>query len=163
MTDACIPPYDDDGNQAYAAQSESHAMLSAMYFSYMYAYNRASSFMNPTSLLIYGLHRTLIDAEEAARIVHASLDDEESGMRDLENGIDEAIVQAQAATKLANTGRRRKRRTEDMDNDSVEASGDEEHELETEPVSRRVRTRSQTSHHLHGTEEGNSQIDPTLQ
>jgi len=106
LTDACIPPYDDDGNQAYAAQSESHAMLSAMYFSYMYAYNRASSFMNPTSLLIYGLHRTLIDAEEAARIVHASLDDEESGIRDLENGIDEAIVQAQAAAKLANTGRR---------------------------------------------------------
>lgn len=166
LKDACVPPYDEDGNKEYVAQSKSHAMLSAMYFSYMYACNRASSLMNPTSFSTYRLYQTLIDAEEAARIVHASLDDEENGMKDLEDGIDEAIAQAQAAAELAHSRQRSKRKIDEIDEGSVEGSVDEDHGDEMGVVACRLRRRNQSQHTGHDetvdVDEEQPQIHPSL-
>jgi hypothetical protein len=74
----------------YVAPGPSYEALAQMYDGDVAAYKHASSFNISPSFSIYGLYDALRKVEEAGRLA-ASFDDDEIGMRDLENGIDGAI------------------------------------------------------------------------
>jgi hypothetical protein len=136
---ATAPPLDEQGAEDYAGEGSEFEAVSEMYFSYLAAFNEGLSFMNPTSLSPNGLYETLLDAEAAGKLVQASFNDEETGMQNLENGIDEAIEEAKRAAGLIRS-RRRKDDIEEIDEDNEEQMG----RRQLKAIRRKRRRRNET-------------------
>jgi len=136
------PPNDENELEQYQAKGDKYLALSQMFYEYSAAYNAATILFMPTSGSLEGLHGTLASAEEAGKLVHASLDDEDDGMQDIENGIDEAIEQSKLAeqfTKSKSRGRHASRDLDEGSGNESEDPGDDEPSDEEEPPPRRTK------------------------
>jgi hypothetical protein len=127
-----IPPQDDEELEQYQAKGEEYKLLSQMFYEYSAAYNAATLLFMPTSGSLQGLYSTLTDAEEAGKLVHASLDDEDTGMWDLERGIDEAIEAAKVAEEFNKSKGRPRRESKGALEDEEDEEEEEEEEDEEE-------------------------------
>jgi hypothetical protein len=168
LKDLPAPPQDTNLNAEYCEKGDIYRSASDIYLQYVFAHTKAYLLMtSPTSGSLQGVYETLVEAEEAGKLVHASLDDEDTGMQDLENGIDEAVEKAKEAAQLQS--RRQKRRSpEDNEDDPAgrgsdeeEGPGEEEDDL-PDPAPTRKRQKGRGGQRDDEIDVDNPNIDPNL-
>jgi hypothetical protein len=124
----------------YCRQSDMHAEMSTVVMAYFNCWCHVSNSLAPPKLTPVALHRSLLATAESRELLNASLDDEDTGMRDLEDGIEDVIAQGKKFAALPQSRRKRvpERELED------EIDEDEEEEDEDEVLSGRQHKRLRT-------------------
>ncbi len=129
----------------YCAQGDVFRRLTDMFYAYLALWCHVSQTLNPSKLTPNTLYRSLRSTEESRRLLHASLDDGETGMRDLENGIEEVIAQGKRFAALPLPRQKRNAESGRGPQEETEEDESEEEEEDTSEVSNgRKRLRTET-------------------
>jgi hypothetical protein len=133
--DALAPPSpqsDPTGFENYCAQGDVFIRLAAMMRDYVWTWCFVGSLLTPTKLTPAALKQSLVSTAASWELLNASLDDTESGMENLENGIEDIIAQGKLFSSALSGQRRNGGRRKNQDGDSEVSRSDEEDEDEDE-------------------------------
>jgi hypothetical protein len=158
LKDALVPPSPNlfpAPNAEYCRQGDVFKQLSDLFYAYYSCWCEVSNSLNPSMLTPCTLYRSLLATAESRNLLNASLDDEDTGMRDLEDGIEDVIAQGKEFASLPRSGRKRNAEPEQELDDELEK---EEEEDEEEDGSSRDALLSGGNNKQLGTE----RIDPSL-
>lgn len=153
------PTHDPVGYATYCAQGEVYQHLAAMLQDYIVTWCTVGSILNPTKLSPAILKQSLASTAASRALLNASLEDTESGMQDLENGIEEVIAQGKLFSTSLSSQRRNIRRQNCEEDSEGSRSEDEEIEVDEEDVDMETEEPHSGSERLVASK---SSIDPAL-
>ena len=148
---------DPVGNERYCSQSDIHRDLALLFMAYIDAYLFVGKALTPSKLTPFSLCQSLLANVESRKLLNESLDDGDTGMRDLEDGIEDIIAQGKKFAALPQSRRKRNPRCDDeldeMEEDRDEDDDEDEDETEASSENPKKRPRNEML---------NPTIDPTL-
>jgi hypothetical protein len=117
----------------YCGQGDIFTEVSRLYNAYLNCWCTASQALTTPKLTPYTLYRSLLATVESRKLLNASLDDEETGLRDLDNGIEDVIAEGKKFAALPRSRRKRNaQRERELDDEVEEEEVEEEEEDEDE-------------------------------
>jgi len=135
IKDAPAPPnatYNATGFEQYCAQGDVFRRFASIHRDYSAAWCSIGNLLTPTKLTPAALQQSLLSTTASRELLNASLDDTETGMENLESGIEEIIAQGKLFSSSL-SGHRRNGRRKDLDGDSEESPSEEDEEEDEEP------------------------------
>jgi hypothetical protein len=131
--DAPVPPnpYVDPASSAkYVAKGDVYERLSTIFYDYLTIWCFVNEKLSPAKLSPAGLRKSLASTVESRKkLVNSSLDDRETGMKDLEHGIEEIIAQGKL---FSSTLPKKRRKAGPQDAADEVAESIEEDEIDDE-------------------------------
>lgn len=117
----------------YCGQGDIFTEVSHFYNAYLNCWCAASQSLTTPKLTPFTLYRSLLATVESRKLLNASLDDEDTGMRDLEDGIEDVIAEGKKFAALPQSRRKRNTQPErELDDEVEEEEVEEEDEDEDE-------------------------------
>jgi len=95
---------DPVASDRYCSQSDIHRDLSALFMAYIDAYLFVDKTLKPSMLTPFSLCQSLFANVEIRKLLNSSLDDEDTGMGDLEDDIEDIIAHGKKFAALINRG-----------------------------------------------------------